>query len=95
MRRDIEGGGFVAHHPSTPLNEFESLKWEGKTRMTTRLIFVLAILLAVVTQCFASDLSCSGPVGGGATVTNINGDVSVSHGKSCTLRFMSITGNGQ
>ena len=61
--------------------------------MTTRLFCVLAFFLSAATQCFASDLSCSGPVGGGATVTNINGNVSVPDGKSCTLSFISITGN--
>jgi Tannase and feruloyl esterase len=61
--------------------------------MITRLFVVLAVLVSAATQCFASDLSCSGPVGGGAMVTKINGNVSVPDGKSCTLSFINITGN--
>jgi hypothetical protein len=40
---------------------------------------------------WGDDMSCSGPMGGGRTVTN--GNVTVSEGRSCTLSFVNITGN--
>jgi hypothetical protein len=70
------------------------------TLTTNRFLFVLTICLSVVIQCFiaqpqarASDMSCSGLIGGGRTVTNINGNVTVPAGASCTLSFVNITGN--
>jgi feruloyl esterase len=38
-------------------------------------------------------MSCSGLIGGGRTVTNINGNVTVPDGKSCTLSFVDIRGD--
>ena len=32
-------------------------------------------------------------MGGGATVTTINGNVTVPNGTSCTLQFVNVTGN--
>jgi hypothetical protein len=68
--------------------------------MKTRLLFVLTILLSAAIQCFvpqlqarAGDTSCSGLIGGGRTVTNIDGNVTVPDGTSCTLSFVNITGN--
>jgi Tannase and feruloyl esterase len=67
--------------------------------VTTRLLFVLTILLSAAIQCFVAqpqaraDTSCSGLIGGGRTVTNINGNVTVPAGTSCTLSFVNITGN--
>jgi hypothetical protein len=68
--------------------------------MTTRLHFVLIILLSAVIQCLvaqprarAGDMTCSGLIGGGRTVTNINGNVTVPAGTSCTLSFVNIMGN--
>jgi tannase/feruloyl esterase len=66
--------------------------------MATRLLFVLSLLSAI--QCFvaqpqarAGDMNCSGLIGGGRTVTNIDGNITVPDGKSCTLSFVSIQGN--
>jgi feruloyl esterase len=38
-------------------------------------------------------MHCSGLVGGGSTVTNIDSNVTVPEGKSCTLSFVNIKGN--
>jgi hypothetical protein len=38
-------------------------------------------------------MSCSGLIGGGRTVTNIDGNVTVPDGKSCTLSFVNIKGD--
>jgi hypothetical protein len=68
--------------------------------VTNRFLFVLTILLSAVIQCLvaqplarASDMICSGVIGGGRTVTNIDGNVTVPPGTSCTLSFVNITGN--
>jgi hypothetical protein len=67
--------------------------------MPTRLLFVLTILLSAATQLCgptagrAGDMSCSGLIGGARTVTNINGNVTVPAGTSCTLSFVNIAGN--
>jgi hypothetical protein len=70
--------------------------------MTTRLLFVLTIFLSAAIQCFvvqpqarAGDTTCSGQIGPGRTVTNIDGNVIVPDGKSCGLFFVNITGNVQ
>jgi hypothetical protein len=61
--------------------------------------FGLTILLSAAIQCFvapqtrAGDLSCSGLIGGGPTVSPIDGNVTVPDGKSCTLSLVNITGN--
>jgi hypothetical protein len=68
--------------------------------MISRLLFVLTILLSAAIQCFVSqpqaragDMSCAGLIGGGRTVTNIDGNVTVPAGTSCTLSFVNITGS--
>jgi hypothetical protein len=67
--------------------------------MTNRFLFVLTIFLSAVIQCLAAqpqaraDISCSGLMGGGRTVTNINDNVTVPAGASCTLSFVNIAGN--
>jgi hypothetical protein len=68
--------------------------------MTTRPLFWLTIFLSVAIQSFVAqpqarggDVSCLGPIGGGRTVTNIDGNVTVPDGTSCTLSFVKITGN--
>jgi hypothetical protein len=69
------------------------------TLMTNRFLFVLTILLSAATQLCgptgarADDISCSGLIGGGRTVTNIDGNVTVPDGKSCTLSFVNIKGD--
>jgi hypothetical protein len=70
--------------------------------MTTRLLFGLTILLSAALQGFVAqsqarvgDVSCSGLIGPGRTVTNIDGNVTVPDGTSCTLRFVNITGSVQ
>ena len=67
--------------------------------MISRLWFVLAFVMAVATSLLGgapsarADVSCSGTVGGAATVTNVNGNVTVPAGASCTLNFVNVTGN--
>ncbi|HLK80969.1 MAG TPA: tannase/feruloyl esterase family alpha/beta hydrolase [Xanthobacteraceae bacterium] len=66
--------------------------------MKACLVFVLTISLSAAAQCFAAhaadgDTHCSGLIGGGTAVTNINGNVTVPEGKSCTLSFVNIKGN--
>jgi Tannase and feruloyl esterase len=67
--------------------------------MTNRFLFVLTIFLSAVIQCLVAqpqaraDISCSGLIGGARTVTNIDGNVTVPAGTSCTLSFVNITGS--
>ena len=61
-------------------------------------IFALALALVVVllggaSVSHAQNINCASTVGGGATVTTINGNVTVPNGASCTLRFVNVTGN--
>jgi hypothetical protein len=69
------------------------------TLMTNRFLFVLTIFLSAVIQCLVAqpqaraDISCSGLIGGGRTVTNINDNVTIPAGASCTLSFVNIAGN--
>jgi len=42
-----------------------------------------------------ADVVCSGKLGGGATVTNIKGDVIVPEKASCTLDFVTVSGDVQ
>jgi hypothetical protein len=69
------------------------------TLMTNRFLFVLTIFLSAAIQCLVAqpqaraDTSCSGLIGGGRTVTNINDNVTVPAGGSCTLSFVNIAGN--
>src|SRR5580700_5526244 len=70
--------------------------------MQTRGLFLLIFVMAAATNFLAgastaraADVSCSGTLGGGATVTNINGNVKVPDNASCTLNFVNVTGNVQ
>jgi hypothetical protein len=69
------------------------------TVTTNRFLFVLTILLSALSHLFgppaarAGDMTCSGLIGGARTVTTIDGNVTVPAGTSCTLSFVSITGN--
>jgi hypothetical protein len=68
------------------------------TLMTSRFLFVLTILLSAASQLCGptaarADMSCSGLIGGGRTVTTINGNVTVPAGAWCTLSFVNIAGN--
>ena len=60
---------------------------------------ILALALALVglfggaSVSHAQNINCTGTVGGGATVTTINGNVTVPNGASCTLNFVNVTGN--
>ena len=70
--------------------------------MLTRGLFLLIFVMAAATNFLAgastaraADVSCSGTLGGGATVTNINGNVKVPDNASCTLNFVNVTGNVQ
>ena len=69
-----------------------------RTRLVSALAFVLSAgltCIAAAPQAAAADVTCSGLVGGQATVTNINGNVSVPSGAYCTLSFVNIKGNVQ
>ena len=69
--------------------------------MTIRLLFTLGIILlsaiaqplASRVQATGSSTTCAGQIGGGPAVTNINGDVTVADGSSCTLSFVNVTGS--
>src|SRR6266436_10049602 len=68
--------------------------------MTPRLFLALAFVLSAVIQFLAapppaaaSDMTCSGLVGGQATVTNIDGNVTVPNGSYCMLSFVDIEGH--
>ena len=67
--------------------------------MNCRILSVLAVVFAVGTALFGgtssarADVTCSGTVGGAATVTTINGNVTVPAGASCVLSFVNVTGN--
>ena len=56
--------------------------------MTTRILLVLTFVMAVAatlltgTGSARADISCSGTVGGGASVTNVSGNVNVPAGAS-------------
>jgi hypothetical protein len=62
-------------------------------------LFAFAAALVVVTMfggilaAHAQNVSCSGNIGGGATETTISGDVTVPSGASCTLQFVTVTGD--
>jgi hypothetical protein len=43
----------------------------------------------------AQDINCTGTVGGGASVTAVNGNVTVPGGASCTLQFVNVSGSVQ
>ncbi len=57
------------------------------------LVLAAAALLGGASALYAQNINCSGTVGGGATVTTINGNVIVPNGAACTLEFVDVTGN--
>jgi hypothetical protein len=66
----------------------------------SRPLLVLTFVIAAATTLFggaptarAADVTCSGTVGGGSTVTLITGNVTVPDQASCTLNFVTIAGN--
>ncbi len=68
--------------------------------MKTRLLGALACVLAAaigsltaISPAAASDVTCSGLIGGQSTLTTVDGNVVVPNGKYCTLSFVNITGN--
>jgi feruloyl esterase len=68
--------------------------------MTTRLFLALAFVVSAAIQFLAApplatanEMTCSGLIGGQSAVTNIDGNVTVPNGKSCTLSFVNIKGN--
>jgi hypothetical protein len=65
---------------------------ENAVRM---LALAVAALFASVSISHAQNINCTGTVGGGATVTTVNGNVTVPGGASCTLQFVNVTGNVQ
>src|SRR5882672_9545421 len=72
----------------------------GRTPMTTRFFLALAFVLSAAIQFLAAppraaanEMTCSGLIGGQSAVTNIDGNVTVPNGKSCTLSFVNINGN--
>jgi feruloyl esterase len=65
------------------------------SRISYFLGFVMAVAVTLLAgaQSARADISCSGTVGGASTVTNVNGNVTVPAGASCTLSFVNVTGN--
>ncbi|MBO0750701.1 MAG: tannase/feruloyl esterase family alpha/beta hydrolase, partial [Bradyrhizobiaceae bacterium] len=65
--------------------------------MTVRLLFMLAIIalspIAGPAGHAQAGTTCTGQIGGGPAVTNINGDVTVPEGASCTLSFVNVKGS--
>lgn len=68
--------------------------------MTTRgflaLVFILTAaiqFIAAPLHAAASDVTCSGLIGGKPTLTIVNGNVIVPNGQSCTLTFVNVSGN--
>src|SRR5438552_11584845 len=66
----------------------------------TRFPFVLAFVMVAATTFFggaptaqAADVICSGTLGGGSTVTDITGNVTVPEKASCNLDFVTVAGN--
>jgi hypothetical protein len=61
------------------------------------LAFILVVfgLLGSASASFAQDINCTGTVGGGATATAVNGNVTVPGGASCTLQFVNVSGSVQ
>jgi hypothetical protein len=64
--------------------------------MTNRLLFVLTIFLLAVIECLVAqqqaraDISCSGLIDGGRTVTNISDNVTVPADTACTFIFVNV-----
>ena len=67
--------------------------------MTTRILLVLTFVMAVAATLFAgasgarADVTCTGTLGGAATVTTISGNVIVPAAASCTLSFVNVSGD--
>jgi tannase/feruloyl esterase len=68
--------------------------------MTKRIWCALAFFLLAAMGIFAtppeaaaSDVTCSGLIGGQSTLSIVDGNVVVPNGKYCTLSFVTITGN--
>ena len=66
--------------------------------MTKRIWCALAFFLLAAMGIFAtppdaaaSDVTCSGLVGGQSTLTIVDGNVVVPNGKYCTLSFVNVT----
>src|SRR5215469_474472 len=67
-----------------------------RTRLVSALAFLLSASLGFIAgapQAAANDATCSGLIGGQATVTTINGSVTVPNGAYCTLSFVNVTGD--
>jgi len=72
----------------------------SERRTKTLKTFTLALALAAVALLGAAstgrgDTSCTGTLGGAATVTTVKGNVTVPKNASCTLDFVNVTGNVQ
>ncbi len=71
--------------------------------MTRRFMLAVTLAAAAMATLFlggastarAASVSCTGAIGGGGAVTTINGDVIVANHASCTLSFVTVTGNVQ
>ena len=60
----------------------------------SHLLLALGILVSATTQSLAGgSTACSGQIGGGPAVTAIDGDLAVPDGMSCTLSFVTVTGD--
>ena len=69
---------------------------EGRT--TTLKTFTLAVALAAAallggTSAVRADTNCTGTLGSAATVTTVNGNITVPKGASCTISFANISGS--
>src|SRR6266404_6660605 len=68
----------------------------------TRAIKICTLALALAAAALLggastvrADTNCTGTLGGAATATTVNGNVTVPSNKSCTLAFVNVTGNVQ
>ena len=57
-------------------------------RFALALVLAAAALFGGASASTPQNISCTGTVGGGATVTTINGNITVPSGASCTLEFV-------
>jgi hypothetical protein len=57
------------------------------------LALAVAALVGGASAAHAQNINCTGTVGGGATVTTVNGNVTVPKDASCILQFVDVTGN--
>ena len=65
--------------------------------MMKRALLAIIFVVAAAASAYAKDgnVTCSGTVGGGASVTDIKGNVIVPDNASCTLNFVNVTGDVQ